>query len=162
MIKDALKIGGVFNFKIYENTRDFAMGIIKQEIDVHNTMTNASLAVISGLVGNTGAQTAFGYIAVGTDATAPAASQTALVAEIVDSGLSRAAATVSRTTTTQTNDTLVLAKTFTVTGTKTIAEVGIFNASSSGTMLCRATPTAASLISGNVFLVTYSVKFVGN
>jgi type IV secretory pathway TrbL component len=126
---------------------------------IKNTITNASFAVLSGLAGNTGSQTAFTYLAVGTSSTAPAASQTALAGEIVDSGLERAAATVSRVTTTQTNDTLQLVKAFAVTGTKTVEEAGIFNASSAGTMLGRALTTTKSVVSGDTLTVTYQVKF---
>ena len=126
---------------------------------IKNTITNASFAVLSGLAGNTGAQTAFTYLAVGTSNTAASASQTALGGEIVDSGLQRAAATVSRVTTTQTNDTLQLSKAFTVTGTKTVEEIGIFNASSSGTMLGRALTGTQSLVNGSVITLVYKVKF---
>src|SRR3990167_7151360 len=132
-MKETFKmLGGVFNLKIYENQADFEKGIVKKEIEVHNKMTTASFAVISGLLGNTGSQTAFTYVAVGTDSTAVSAAHTALQAEISTNGLSRASATVARTTTTETNDTLTLTKTFTVTGTSTVEEIGIFNASSSG------------------------------
>jgi len=153
---DTCKMGGVFNLKVYDGD------VLKQEIEVHNKMTNASLAVISGLVGNTGSQTAFGWLAVGTSSTAVSASHTALQAETVGSGLSRAAATVSRTTTTQTNDTLSFTKTFTVTGTVAIEEVGIFNASSTGTMLARALSGTVSVINGNSLVVTYTWTVVGN
>lgn len=124
-----------------------------------NVITSAALAAISGLVGNTGAQTAFTYLAVGTGSTAAAISQTALVAEISDSGLARAAATVSRVTTTQTNDTLRLVYTWTASGTKTVEECGIFNASSSGVMLGRKVTGSQSLISGNLLAITYDVVF---
>ena len=124
-----------------------------------NQITNAALAVFAGLVGNTGAQTAFTYLAVGTDNTAPAASQTALVAEIIDSGLARKAATVTRSTTTQTNDTLQLDATWTVSGTKTINEVGPFNASSVGVMAGRLLTGAVGVVSGNNFSITYKIKF---
>lgn len=126
---------------------------------IKNSITNASFAVLSGLAGNVDAQTAFTYLAVGTSTTAPSASQTALGGEITDSGLSRASATVSRVTTTQTNDTLQLVKAFSVTGTKTVEEVGIFNASSGGTMLGRALTTSKAVVNGDTLTITYQVKF---
>ena len=153
---------GVFNLKIYENEEARQKGIIKKELMFRNKMTNASLAVISGLVGNTGSQTAFTYLAVGTDSTAVSNAHTALQAEITDSGLARASATVSRATTTQTNDTLQLVKTWTATGTKTIQEIGIFNDASAGTMLARALTGGQAVINTNVITATYKWIVVVN
>lgn len=162
-MKETFKmLGGVFNLKIYENQADFEKGIVKKEIEVHNKMTTASFAVISGLLGNTGSQTAFTYLGVGTDSTAVSAAHTALQAEITDSGLARASATVSRVTTTQTNDTLQLLKQWTVTGTKTIEEIGIFNDAATGTMLCRALTSGQALVNTNVITATYKFVIVGN
>ncbi len=126
---------------------------------IKNTITNVSFAVFSGLAGNTGSQTAFTYLALGTSNTAPAASQTALVAETVVSGLTRASATVSRVTTTQTNDTLQLVNTWTAGGSATIEEVGVFNAASVGTMGARGLTTTKSLVTNDQITVTYKIKF---
>lgn len=161
-MKEHLTSYGVFNLKVYENEEAFQKGIVKQELDFYNKMTNASLAAISGLVGNTGSQNAFTFLAVGTSNTAVSAAHTALQAEIVDSGLARASATVSRVTTTQTNDTLQLQKQWTVTGTKTIEEVGIFNASSTGVMLARALTGSLSVVNTNLITATYKWVAVGN
>lgn len=124
-----------------------------------NTITTAALAAVSGLVGNTGSQTAFTYLAVGTSSTAESAAHTALQAEVTDTGLERAAATVSRVTTTQTNDTLQLVKTWTATGAKTIEEVGIFNASSAGVMLGRKLTTTKTMADTDTLAITYKVSF---
>lgn len=115
------------------------------------------LAVIAGLYGGTGAQTAFSYLAVGTDATAVSAGQTTLVAEIVDTGLARAAATMSRVTTTTTNDTTQFTYTWTASGAKTIQEIGYFNAASSGVMGGRALTGAIITINGSQLIATYKV-----
>lgn len=125
------------------------------------TVTNASFAVLSGLALNVDAQTAFTYLANGSGSTAAAASQTALVSENNNTyGFGRAAATCTRATTTQTNDTAQLVKTWTATGTVTVREVGIFNASSSGTMLARSVLAADKTIaSGETYALTYKVKF---
>lgn len=155
-------LGGIFEIKIYENQADFEKGKYKSRDRRHNKMTNASLAVISGLIGNTGSQTAFGYLALGSGTTAVSAAHTTLVTEFSTIGLSRTASTNSRTTTTQTNDTLALAATWNVTGSGSIEEIGIFNASSSGTMLARALTTTKAVINGNVVTATYSIVFVGN
>ena len=47
-------LGGEFEVKIYKDKTDFENGIIMDSFKVHNKMTNASLAVISGLVGTGG------------------------------------------------------------------------------------------------------------
>ena len=118
-------------------------------------VTNACLAVLSGLTTNVGSQTAFTYIAVGSGTTAFTASQTALVTELTDSGLERASVTPTRVTTTQTNDTSQWSKTWTASGTKTVAEVGVFNAASTGTMGSRyVLGTARSLVSGDTCTIT--------
>lgn len=153
---------GRFNIKVFENQEAFEKGEVMKEIDIRNKMTNASLAVISGLVGNTGSQTAFTYLAVGTSNTAVSAAHTALQAEITDTGLARAAATVSRETTNQTNDTLKLTYSWTATGSKTIEEIGILNAASSGTMLARALTGALPVVNTNIVVGTYTWTIVGN
>lgn len=161
-MKDEAQFGGYFTLQIYKTEEDFESGKVQDEITVHNKMTNASLAVITGLVGNTGGQTAFGYLALGTSSTAVSAAHTALQAELSTLGLSRTASSQARTTTIQTNDTLTFTASWTVSGSTTIEEIGIFNASSSGTMLARALTTSKVVISGNVVTATYSWVAVGN
>lgn len=161
--KDTVSFISGFNLKVYNSEKDRLEGIPSYEVTVKNKMTNTSLAVITGLVGNTGAQTAFTYLAVGTSSSAVSAGSTALGAELSTLGLSRAAATVSRTTTSQTNDTLSFAKTFTVSGgSTTVQEIGIFNASSSGVMLARALTGAISLVDTSQLVCTYTWQAVGN
>lgn len=125
---------------------------------VQNGTTNAGKAQYALLAGDATA-TPFTYLAVGTSSTAFASSQTTLVAEIVTNGLERAAATVSRVTTTETNDTLQLVKTWTATGSHTVEEIGYFNASSAGTMGGRALTSTKSIVSGETLTGTYQVKF---
>lgn len=151
---DKFKIQGNIDIKVYDKD-----GKLKATRQVKNVIVNASLAEISGLVGNTGSKTAFTYLAVGTGTTAAAATDTTLETEITDSGLGRAAATVSQVTTTVTNDTLKLAKTFTVTGTKAITEAGALNNSSGGTLLGHQVFSAVNVVNGDSFALEYSFKF---
>lgn len=125
---------------------------------VNNLIVNAGKAQLALLAGDASA-VPFTYLELGTSTTAVAASQTALQAAITDSGLARAAATVSRTTTNVTNDTLTLTYMWTASGTKTIEEIGIFNAASTGTMLGRALTTSKPLVSGETITATYNVIF---
>ena len=100
------------------------------------------------------------YIAVGTDDTAFAAADTTLGTEITDSGLARVAVTGTRETTNVTDDTTQLVTTFTVTGTKTIKEVGILNASSTGDLGGRTVlTTPKDVVDGSSYTVTYKTIF---
>jgi len=139
-------------------------GSIKWEFEGYNKMTNASLAVISGLLGNTGAQVAFTYLAVGSGTTAEGNTLTALTTEITDHGLARAAATVDRATTTQTNDTLRLTKTWTASGGSSdgVEEIGIFNDASVGVMLARKLTGTKTVASGETLAATYDFIVVAN
>ena len=152
-MNDSIKIKGWIEYKIYG-----VDGKVRDEGTVYNTITNAGLAQLALLAGDASA-TPFTYLALGSGTTAPAASQTALVTESTTNGFARVAATVSRVTTTQTNDTLQLTTTFTASGSATIEEIGIFNASSSGTMLSRALTGSKSFVSGETYTTTYKVKF---
>lgn len=123
-------------------------------------MTNAGFAECAGLAGNTGSPTAFTYLANGSDSTAHSATQTALVSENSGNGLDIVVATIARTTTTVTNDTLRLTTTWSVSGSATIKEVGVFNAASSGDMLARSVTAATRTVSsGDSYAVTYDIQF---
>lgn len=126
---------------------------------LENTITNSGKAAMAGLVGNTGGISAFNYLALGSDNTAASASQTALIAEYSTLGLSRSVATASRITTSQTNDTLSLTYTWTATGSTTIQEIGILNASSVGIMLGRKVTGGVAVINTNSVVATYTVQF---
>ena len=126
---------------------------------LNNTITTAGLAVVAGLVGNVDTQTAFTYLAVGTSSTAESSTHTALQSETTTNGLARAAATVSRETTTATDDTLQLYKQWTASGTIVVEEIGAFNASSSGNMLGRKLTTTKTVNSGETLTATYQFIF---
>ena len=153
MEQTKLKIIGTYDFEI----RDIN-GNIRDSWTVKNLVTNAGFALLASLCGDAAA-VPFTYIAVGTDSTAVAVTDTTLTAEITDTGLERAAGTVSRVTTTVTNDTYQITKTWTATGSKTIEEVGVFNAASDGTMLSHALTTSKAVESGETLTATYKLKF---
>ena len=125
---------------------------------IQNTITNLGKAEIAKLIGSVSGPTAFGYLALGTSNTAPAATDTTLVAEIVDSGLARANSTETVTTTTTTGDTVQFSYTWTASGSKTIEEIGIFNAASAGVMLGRALTTSKAVSSGETITGTYQIR----
>lgn len=152
MINDKLIVKGKYYFEIKR-----VDGSIERWSE-DNLIVSAGKAQLALLAGDASA-TPFTYIAVGSSSTAVAIGQTALSAEIAASGLTRASASVSRTTTTVTNDTLTLSKTFTATGSVTVEEVGVFNDSSAGTMLGRALTTTKSLVDTETLTIIYNVVF---
>jgi len=134
-------------------------GSLKQDTGwLHNLLTDAGMAALASRVNGDGAEAVFTTLAVGVGTTGAAQGNTTLETEITDSGLGRSAATASRTTTTETNDTARLVKQWSVSGTKSITEVGILNnATSGGTLLCRQTFTAVPVQSGDTFQITYDI-----
>lgn len=104
----------------------------------------------------------FNYMAVTANATAPSAASTTLTAEITTAGggLLRAQATYAHTATTNTT---TLTKTFTANGSDalpvTIAKIGIFNASTVGTIAYETllSATATLTASGDNVAITETV-----
>jgi len=150
---ETIKIKGIIEIEHIRNGKVLSHKVIE------NTITNAGKAEVANLIGNVSSPTAFTYLAVGTGTTAASATDTTLEAEITDSGLGRASATVSRVTTTTTNDTLQLYKSFSVSGSKSITEAGVLNASSLGTLLGRQVFSADSVVSGDTYNLTYKIVF---
>lgn len=133
-------------------------GYWSNEFNVANGVTNAGRAIVSGLLNGSGAPAAFTYIATGTGTNAFSTGDTALQTELASSGLTRAAGTASLVTTSVTNDTAQVLKLFTVTGTQAVTESGLFNASSSVTLLCRQTFSAINVVNGDTLTVTWKVQ----
>ena len=133
-------------------------GFWSSEFNVSNLITNAGRGLISGLINGSGTPAAATFIAVGTGTTAAAATDTALQTETATSGLSRAAGTVSLVTTTITNDTAQVTKTFSVTGSVAVTEAGLLNASSVGTLLCRQVFSAINVANGDSLQVTWKIQ----
>jgi hypothetical protein len=104
------------------------------------------------------------YMALTANATAAAATDTTLTAEIVTGGggLIRVASVYAHTTTTKI---FTLTKTFTVNGSDTIpvtiAKFGIFNAASSGSLFCENVLAATATLSaiGDQLTITETVTF---
>lgn len=89
------------------------------------------------------------HMAIGTDNTSPAAGNTALGSE---------AARVSLTSTTVTNADVVYVASFGAgTGTGSIVEAGLFNASSGGDMLCRTTFAVVNKQVDDSITITWTV-----
>jgi hypothetical protein len=137
-------------------------GNVKQEYDSGwspNGLTNAGFASVAGLILTDVGDTPYDYLAIGTGTTAFDPTQTALVTEI-----KRKAGTGTRVTTSVTNDTANLTTTFSsadgLSGTSSVTEVGMFNASTGGTMLMRAVFTALAINwdAGDTLQVTVKIQ----
>jgi len=120
---------------------------------VPNTIMNAGKAVVSGLMLVDVGEDAFDYIAIGTDNTAPDATQSALIAEVY-----RVAGTGSQETTTVTDDTARLTTSVSITSSVSIQEAGVFNSDSTGDMLARTTFSSVSVNDGDTVNIGYDVK----
>jgi hypothetical protein len=151
-MKDTFKIRGSLTI-----THRGADGEEKSKTETHNIITNAGIAEVTALMGNVGSPTAFTYLALGSSSTAVSATDTTLTTEITTGGLARAAATVTQETTTVSNDTLQLDKTWTATIPLTVEECGVFNDATTGDMLGHALTTTKALLASDTIQVTYKV-----
>lgn len=147
------KVTGSFKVTV----RD-AFGRFKAIRHIKNLVVDAGKAGVASRINGAGAEAAFTYLAVGTGVTAANAADTTLGTEITDSGLARAAATCTRVTTSVTNDTAQLDKTFSVTGTKAVTEAGALNAASAGTLLGRQVFSAVNVVNGDSLQITYKFQ----
>lgn len=98
-------------------------------------VVTAGLQEVTKLLGQGLGGTKFDAMAIGTDATAAAAGQTALVAEITTGGGSRKGAgdvTASLVTNTVTDDTIRFVATWTFSASFGVNELGVFNNNTSG------------------------------
>ncbi len=123
-----------------------------------NIVTNGGLAALSGSI--IGVQTVdYDYLAVGTDATAPAATDTALGSELTTAGMGRAqdSGPAQSNDGTVTDDTAVLDYIWTATNVATVNEIGVFNSSSAGTMAAHGTVTQVSLTTDDTLTGTYKI-----
>ena len=129
----------------------------------HNLKTTGGIDAIASMVSNTGTQAAAAnYIALSSTLSSPSASDCAagsssctLVSEITTSGLARAKATYAHTAGAST-----YTLTYTWTASASVSAVtgaGVFNASSSGTLVFENTFTSVSLNSGDTIQVTWTI-----
>jgi hypothetical protein len=144
-------------FALYGLRIPYLTGYWGKKRVIRNLVTSAGKAGVASRINGDGSEAAFTYIGVGTGTSAAAAGDTTLQTEITDSGLARAAATVSRVQVTVANDTAQLVKTFSVTGTKAVTESGVFNAASNGVLLARQVFSAINVVNGDSLQITWKI-----
>jgi len=138
MIYDDLKLKGKLAITLN--------GKVVREID--NLVVTAGKEYVASRMKDTSA-TAMSHMAIGTGSTAAAAGNTAL---------GNQAARVSLTSTTVSGADIVYVATFPAgTGTAAITEAGIFNASSSGTLLCRTVFSVVNKGASDSMTITWTV-----
>ncbi len=136
--------------------KDAKTGEILWQMEVHNTIPTQSL--VWGLKaiqsGNSATTQTINQMAIGTGTTAPATSDTALESETTrkaigtwsDAGLTANPPYMDALVNYQTDE-----------GNVTLGEVGLFNSSSSGTLISRATFATTSKTTDNVLGMTYTL-----
>lgn len=123
MIKSKVAVTGKLNVVLYGPD-----GVAKDSRDIDNLVVSSGLAFVTSRMKD-GTATAMSHMAVGSGSTAAAAGDTTLGTEL---------GRVSLASTTVSSNTITYVATFGAgTGTGAVTEAGIFNASSSGTLLCR-------------------------
>lgn len=128
-----------------------------------NLVTSAGKAAVASRINGSGAEPLFDKIGWGTGTTSPVIGDTTLQTEVTTSGGAASgvhvvsAATVSRVTTTVTNDTAQHVGTVTAAGTIAITESGVFNLATNGVLLARQTFTAINVVSGDSIQFTWKV-----
>lgn len=137
----------------------FIFGYFAPEMRIANLIVNVGAAAVAAQISGAATFPVFQYIGVGVGTASAAAADTALGSEILDSGLSRGTATISRVTTDVTNDTAQGVLSFSVTGTKAVTESGFFNhiGTATGTMLARQTFSAINVVSGDTLQITWKI-----
>jgi hypothetical protein len=144
LIENVKGTKGELNIVLRDNA-----GNVTQEVTVPNLVVDTGLAYIASRMKDT-TLGAMSHMAVGEGTTNPAAGDTALEAQL--------GSRVSLTSTTVTANAIEYVATFGAgVGTGAVTEAGIFNASTSGTMLCRTEFAVINKGSADSMTITWTV-----
>lgn len=116
-------------------------------------LVNGGKAIVTNRILGSGTQP--NYVAWGTGAGTTAATDTTLFTETG----SRTSGTSSQQTTTTTDDTYQVIGTLTATGSVTITNAGLFDASTSGNLFVKGDFTGIALTSGDSIQFTFKTQF---
>jgi hypothetical protein len=148
MFNDAIKMTG--NLKLVLTDEH---GNVKQEKEVKNLVVTVGKNFIASSMAKTttNSPAAMTHMEVGTGTTAAAAGDTTLETAVASSR-------VTLTSTTVTTNNVAYVATFPAgTGTGALTEAGIFNASSSGTLLCRTVFSVINKGAADTLGITWTV-----
>lgn len=143
MLVDNISVNGNLNVKLLDDS-----GSLKDERSIKNLVVNLGKEHIADrMIANT--TVSMSHMAVGSSNTSPSVSNTGLGTELARVALDSA---------TRSNATITYSATYAAgVGTGTIAEAGIFNDSSAGTMLCRTSFNEVNKASGDTLVITWNV-----
>lgn len=144
MFNDSIKMTG----RVHIELRD-KFGNLKETRDVDNLVVTAGKQHIADQLSSSPGGAAMSHMAVGTGTTAAAAGDTALVTETDRNALT--SRTDSGAVVTYVGDWAA------GDATAALTEAGIFNAASTGTMLCRAVFSAINKAAGDTLQISWAL-----
>lgn len=143
MLQDTIKMTGDLKIVLTDEN-----GQIKHEQEIKNLVVTTGKNFIASRMKDATA-TAMSHMAIGSGTTAAAAGDTTLGTEL---------GRVSLTSTTVTTNNVAYVATFPAgTGTGAVTEAGLFNASSSGTLLCRTVFSVINKGAADTLGITWTV-----
>ena len=145
MFNDSIKMKGKLNIVLTGPD-----GEVKEQREVDNLVVTVGKNYIASRMKDATA-TAMTHMEVGTSSTAAAVGDTALVAAVASSRVTLTSTTVT------TNSVAYVASFPAGTGTGALTEAGIFNASSSGTLLCRTVFSVINKGAADTLGITWTV-----
>ena len=149
MINEDLKLRG--DVAIVLKDKD---GNVKDSREIHNLVVSAGLEFICSRMAGTSADV-MSHMALGSDTTAAAAGQTDLLS-ILGSREALDSSTAS-------NNTITYVSSFEAgEGTGAVTEAGVFNAASSGTMLCRTVFAVVNKAADDTMSVTWTITLTAS
>ena len=147
MINENLKLSGQLNIVLKDKA-----GNIKETREEKNLVVNTGLAYIASRMKDT-TKGAMSHMALGSGTTAAAATQTDLVT-ILGSREALDSTTIAGTN----NEKIVYVSSFEAgDGTGAVTEAGIFNAATSGDMLCRTVFSVVNKAADDTMSVTWTI-----
>ena len=142
MIQESIKVTGKLNIQLFDQS-----GALKDSRDINNLVVTTGKEFIAARM--VGTPTEMSHMAIGADNTAAAAGDTALGSEL---------ARVALTSETASGTVVTYVASFPAgTGTGAVVEAGIFNASSSGTMLCRTVFSVVNKGANDAMTITWQI-----